>query len=162
MKRRRLLLGPLVLAVAILLGACGGDGGHAGHGGDEAGTSVALGEQADAGEADRTIEVTASDKLEFDPDSLDVDAGEVITFKVTNEGKAEHEFVLGDEAYQEEHEKAMAGGEHHSNEDANAVALPPGETAELTWHFTESGEIQFACHVGGHYEGGMFGVITVQ
>ena len=34
----------------------------------------------------------------------EVDAGEVVTFVVQNKGKAEHEFVLGDADYQEQHE----------------------------------------------------------
>lgn len=153
-------------SAALFLGACSSDGDHDAHnsgaGSEGEMPGVVPGEPASASDADRTIDVSASDELSFDPESIEVEAGEVITFSVTNDGNIDHEFVLGDESYQKDHEMAMSEGMEHGSEDDSAVPLPPGDTAELTWRFTESGEVQFACHVAGHYEGGMFGTVTVQ
>lgn len=84
----------------------------------------------------------------------------MVTFVVQNKGKAEHEFVLGDADYQEQHEGDMQGG-HGMSRVRNAVTAGPGETAELTWCFDESGDLLFGCHEPGHYDGGMVGQITV-
>jgi uncharacterized cupredoxin-like copper-binding protein len=43
----------------------------------------------------------------------------------------------------------------------NAVKVGPGETAELTWRFDETGTLLYGCHEPGHYEGGMVGTIEV-
>lgn len=113
---------------------------------------------ADSADADREIEVTTSDALSFEPDSIPVKQGEVVTFVITNEGEAVHEFVLGDEAYQQAHEDDMHSGMDHAD---NAVTIEPGKTKSLTWEFTDAGEILYGCHVPGHYEGGMVGTIEV-
>ena len=118
------------------------------------------GESADAAEADREIEVTANDDLRFEPASIEVSAGEIITFIVRNVGDIDHEFVLGDEAYQEMHASDMEESDHMSDTD-NAVTVAPGETKEVTWRFTEAGEVLFGCHEAGHYDAGMIGTIEV-
>ena len=64
---------------------------------DDMDMSGAFGEPADASEADRTIEVTVDNDLAFEPAEFEVAAGEVVTFRITNTGDVEHEFVLGDE-----------------------------------------------------------------
>ena len=125
-------------------------------GAEEAAGSVP-GAPAEASEATKEVEVAAFDQLRFDPASIEVSAGAVVTFVVTNEGKREHEFVLGDADYQEAHGGDMA----HDMSMGNAVTVAPGETEELTWRFEESGEVLYGCHVSGHYDGGMVGKIEV-
>lgn len=125
--------------------------------------SFAFGEPGDPADADRTVEIEANDSLKFDPDSVEVTAGETVTFVITNTGNLDHEFVLGDEAAQADMEAEMADMEggmemHH---DPNAITLPAGETMELTWTFTTAGEVLFGCHVPGHYDAGMRGTVTV-
>lgn len=142
---RRLALG--ALAASLVLSACGGS--HEDH--DPGATE---------GESTTTVEVSALDSLAFEPGALQVEAGEVVTFVVSNPGKSPHEFVLGDEQYQEEHARMMEDG-HGMEHDDNALELAPGETAELTWEFEDAGEVLFACHVAGHYDGGMVGTIRV-
>lgn len=44
---------------------------------------------------------------------------------------------------------------------ANAIRIEPGETAELTWTFTDPGTVLMGCHEPGHYDAGMRGTITV-
>ena len=131
---------------------------------DDMEMSGAYGEPADASEADRTIEVTANDELRFDPAEFEVAAGEVVTFRVTNAGEAEHEFVLGDEQAQQQMAEEMDGGDDHahSGDMSNAVTVHGGEQVELTWRFPdEPTTVLIGCHVPGHYEAGMRGSVTV-
>jgi uncharacterized cupredoxin-like copper-binding protein len=48
------------------------------------------------------------------------------------------------------------------HEEPNAMTINPGETNELTWHFTEPGTVLIGCHQVGHYAGGMKATITVE
>lgn len=169
--RRKVLAAAAALA---LLGACGGghdhdgeaaspDDGHAhshehSHGGgDEA--AFAFGAPGNPSAATRTIEVVAEDPYRFSPRDLEVEPGETVTFVVTNEGRHEHEFVLGDEEYQASHAQEMAAGAMHH--EGNAVTVAPGATEELTWTFPNGGDVLYGCHVAGHYDGGMVGAIRV-
>ena len=165
---RRLLL--LALVVALLAAACGGNGGSqgssaesGGHEGHEmeGGQGSAMGEPAQASDADRTLQVVMLDELSYDPEEMEVEEGEVVTFEVVNEGKTTHEFVLGDEEYQQEHEQEMADGAGHGDMSDNALSLEPGDSGSLTWRFTEPGDVLYGCHEPGHYEGGMVGRIKV-
>jgi uncharacterized cupredoxin-like copper-binding protein len=83
-----------------------------------------------------------------------------VTFVVTSAGSAEHEFYLGDETAQAEHEQdMMSGGMAHG--DPAGISVKPGETKDLTYTFAEAGETLAGCHVVGHYGGGMKAAITV-
>ena len=125
----------------------------------EAAAGFTFGEPGDPSAATRTIEVAAGDPFRFEPDDLELNPGETVTFVVSNEGDTVHEFVLGDRAYQDSHEEMMASGAMHHG--GNAVTVAPGETQELTWTFPEDGEVLYGFHVAGHYASGMFGTITV-
>jgi uncharacterized cupredoxin-like copper-binding protein len=154
------------LAAISLTASCGGSGGADGGGHDAMGhdtgaATFEFGEPGDREDADRTIEVAALDSLEFEPERLTVDAGETVTFEVTNEGRAPHEFVIGDRAYQEEHEQQMSEGAEHDLSAGNIIELDPGADDGITWTFSEAGDVLFACHVENHYAGGMFGTIEV-
>lgn len=121
----------------------------------------ALGEAGNAADADRTIHITANDQLVFDPATIDVAVGETITFEIENVGSVDHEFVLGSAEYQAHHEEEMAAGGMEMGSEPNEVEVAEGETASLTWHFTDAGTTQFGCHEPGHFPAGMFGTITV-
>jgi len=123
---------------------------------------ITFGEPGQAGEEDRVVEVTQLDEMRFDPPSIEVQAGETIRFEVTNAGQAPHEFVLGDAAFQADHEEEMAAmGGTPMMDEPNAIAVEPGETGTVVWTFTEGGTLEYACHVPGHYPAGMAGEITV-
>jgi uncharacterized cupredoxin-like copper-binding protein len=111
----------------------------------------------------RTIEVTASDELRFEPDAYTVAAGETVLFEVHNTGQIVHEFVIGDEDEQAAHEDemSMASGMEMTDE-PNAISIVPGETKTLEWTFDEAGEILAGCHEPGHYDGGMVATIHVE
>lgn len=91
---------------------------------------------------------------------MSVTAGMPVTFVVTNSGATDHEFYLGDEAAQMQHEKEMSIDGMTHDEPAG-ISVKPGETKELTYTFAAAGQALAGCHVAGHYGGGMKAAITV-
>lgn len=158
-----------VVVIALLalaaFGSCAGppqDGDGAAEETPRSDAAAPFGTPGAADEVDRTVQVRALDDLSFDPTEITVDAGETIRFVVTNDGDAPHEFVIGDSAYQQEHEEAMAHGGGHSSVTGNAISVEPGQVSEVVWTFSDPGEVLYGCHVEGHYEGGMVGTVTVE
>jgi uncharacterized cupredoxin-like copper-binding protein len=150
MKSRLLALLP---AIVMLVAACSSSGASPSASGAEPSA-------ASAEAAATRIDVALTDELRMEPSSMTVPAGVPVTFVITNTGAIEHEFVLGDEEAQAEHEAEMAaGGMRHDEPDAVAVA--PGQSKELTYTFAEPGETLAGCHVAGHYDVGMKATITV-
>lgn len=133
----------LVVSLLVVAGACGGDGGSE--------------------SAGRTIEVTMRD-IAFDPDRLEVKAGETVEFAFKNTGMAEHEAVIGDAEFQEQEEKGggHSEGHHGGGEKVPRVVLSPGREGKLTYTFDEPGEILIGCHVPAHWTAGMKVTVTVQ
>ncbi len=124
---------------------------------------VAFGEPSEPGDADRVIEIDATDEFTFEPDNVEVEVGETVTFRVVNVGELPHDFTIGDAETQDEHEAEMADmpmGDPDGH-DANAVTVLAEESAEMTWTFTEPGTILMGCHIPGHYDAGMRGEITI-
>lgn len=129
-------------------------------------------------EVDRTIQVEAGD-MWFDPETLGITAGETVRFQVVNTGNLQHEFVIGDADAQQAHREMMqamddshgAGHDGHGGHDMAegahggempAVAIAPGETAELVWTAPAGvDELVYACNIPGHYESGMYGEIQL-
>ncbi len=129
------------------------------------GVPSALGTPADASKATRTVVVHAGDDLKYQPASISVKVGETITFQVVNDGKAQHDFVLGDAKTQDDHQASMAGMQAGSQmlmpDASNAVHIPPAQTKSITWTFTTAGSTLYGSHEPGDYAGGMKGTITV-
>ena len=157
----------LLILLVVALGSCGSsDGGGAAGGGHQhehgpapmAGATAEFGEPATASDADRTIQVETLDSLRFEPAQVDVETGEVIRFEVTNVGRLDHEFVLGDEAFHESDAARMNADHAHGT----GVFVAPGETKEVIWRFSKAGEVVFACHVNDHYSAGMRGTLVVE
>ena len=44
---------------------------------------------------------------------------------------------------------------------SESVLVAPGESAEITYTFDETGDVLLGCHQAGHYDGGMVATITV-
>ena len=142
MVRRRLIL--TALPLVLLIAACSRPDG-AGEG--DAGT--------------RTISVSMTDELRFDPDEISATAGETVRFEVTNDGEIVHEFLIGDEAAQAQFEEEMAANGMEHNTDAG-VSVDPGQTETFEYTVGEAGtELLAGCHEPGHYDGGMVATITV-
>ncbi len=160
----------LAAALAVLLAACGGDSTTTPEStttstviadGDH--EQFAFGEPGVPADADRVIEITAGDDFRFDPASIKVTTGETVTFRVMNTGAIPHDFTLGDDATQQshaEHMEEMAGVT--MPDEPNAMVIDPGETRELTWHFTEPGSFLIGCHQTGHYAAGMMAEVFVE
>lgn len=137
--------------------------------------SFAFGEPAPAAQATRSIEVVLKD-IAFEPNRIQVKAGETVRFVIVNQGQLPHEFNLGDKAMHLEHQKEMAamqGMDHgqmnhgqmnhaHGHGAGNTVLVQPGQRAELTWTFRASAPIEFACNVPGHYQAGMVGDLIIE
>lgn len=146
----------------------GHSGGHEekGHGGeghahDSEGSPV--GAPVDAKMATRTIKVTTKDTMRYEfSDKLNLKAGEVVKFIVTNEGKIAHEFSVGDAEEQKSHQAMMMNMPNMVHSDGNTVTVKPGETKELIWKFTEGAEVVFACNIPGHFQAGMFKKASVE
>ncbi|MGH8672310.1 MAG: cupredoxin domain-containing protein [Burkholderiales bacterium] len=130
-------------------------------GSDHAHAVSTAGKPGTAGKVAREIKVTAGDTMRYDPSSIQVNPDETIRFIVTNTGKLAHEFVLGDAKEQREHAVMMQKMPGRVHKDANTVTVEPGATKTLIWQFGEAGEVEFACHVPGHYEAGMVGRVLV-
>ena len=107
------------------------------------------------------VEVTLTDALRIEPSVMTVPAGVPVTIIVSNAGAIDHEFYLGDEAAQADHEQEMQSMGGMMHDDANGIAVDPGETKELTFTFAEAGDTLAGCHVEGHYTAGMKAAITV-
>lgn len=164
----------LLVAVSLLLGACTQENPAIESSpaeqdemseADQEDRIAEFGEPGDPAEADRTIEVDMVDALRFEPEELDVQVGQTVTFVLINRGEIVHEFVIGDEEYQQDHADEMMemmeeGAMDHEHL-PNALDVAPGETGELTWTFTQEGELLYGCHEPGHYQGGMVGTINV-
>ncbi len=157
-------LSGVVLAAALSLvgSSCGGSG-------TEPSTTFTTGEMeysfgspAEPADADHIVEIAATDDFAFDPAELTFTPGETITFRIVNQGSLVHDFTLGDQATQDEHEAEMAEMNGMVHDQPNVVTVPAGETMELTWTFTEAGTVLIGCHQPGHYAGGMKGQITVE
>lgn len=134
----------LTATVVLLMAACAGGG-----------------SASDSGGEPRTVKVTMSDALRFEPDTMTAAPGETVRFEVTNAGQSVHEFLIGDEAAQATFEEEMAGGEMDHDTDAG-VSVDPGETETFDYTFGDAGETVLAgCHEPGHYDGGMVATIIV-
>jgi uncharacterized cupredoxin-like copper-binding protein len=113
-----------------------------------------------SGAATRIV-VTLTDSLRIEPAGISVPASVPVTFVVTNSGAIDHEFYLGDEAAQAEHEKEMVSMGGMAHDEPAGILVKPGETKELTYTFAQAGTTLAGCHVAGHYGGGMKAPITV-
>ncbi|MEQ8252669.1 MAG: cupredoxin domain-containing protein [Oceanibaculum nanhaiense] len=168
------------IPLAPLQAAPGHSGGH-GHG------SAAIGEPGKAAEASRTVTIVMGDNY-YEPERIEVSAGETIRFVVQNKGEFLHEFNIATPEMHAAHQKEMAvmfehgmltptgieremmkmdhakmGMSHSMNhDDPNSVLLEPGQSGELIWTFPSSGTLEFACNIPGHYETGMVGAVQLR
>jgi uncharacterized cupredoxin-like copper-binding protein len=110
-----------------------------------------------------TVSLTETDDGEmlFEPRDLTFKAGETVAFTITNDGEAEHEFVMDTLDNNAKHKELMAKFPEMEHDDPNAIRLQPGEKGTILWTFANAGTFEFACLIPGHYEAGMHGALTV-
>lgn len=173
MKRTSLYLLSLSVVLLLVLAACAQPGGGA----------ATSGGSSSSGET--TITMTES---KFDPDTIQVKAGQEVTLRLVNEGEKEHEILFGRNLKMEEgapggyevdlferdpNQVEASGGEgfHEGTpeeiaEEGYHVELEPG--AEGTLVFTvpasKAGEWEMGCFIddGAHYDEGMKGTFVVE
>lgn len=105
--------------------------------------------------------------LKFQPETIEVTAGQPVKITMRNEGFLEHDFSVMDIAVKDvdEHSHASEGHTGHmasADEPDIHVAAVAGETGTLAFTPTEPGTYEFYCAVPGHREGGMVGTLVVQ
>jgi len=177
-----LMIGASLLAAPAATFAAPGGAGHK-H------DTAAIGEPAKATAKTRTVQITMGDNY-YEPNTVQVKAGETVRFIVTNKGEFLHEFNIGTAAMHAAHQKEMAMMMEHGmltptginkemanmdhskmpgmegtsmkHDDPNSVLVEPGKTKDLTWKFTKNAVLEFACNIPGHYESGMVGKVDMQ
>lgn len=173
--RNRLALAACVLAFSV--SAVASPGSHA-----------EIGHPAAAASATRTVSPAFTSRV-LGENARSVISMLTVRFVLVNKGQLLHEFNLGDAAMHAEHQKEMlkmqqsgamtTTGMHHAgmdhgamgqgsmpmagmtHDDPNSVLVEPGKTAELTWTFGGTRDLEFACNVPGHYQAGMVGTLKV-
>ena len=109
----------------------------------------------------RTITIEMSDNMRYSPENVMVNKGETIRFVVKNVGQVRHELSLGTPEELAEHLEQMKKHPEMEHDEPSKITLDPGKHGEIVWHFTQPGEVHFACLMPGHYEAGMKGKVTV-
>jgi uncharacterized cupredoxin-like copper-binding protein len=94
----------------------------------------------------------------FQVEDLTVVAGTEVTFVLDNGDPIGHELIVGPPDVHRRHE---AGIEAVHPPRPGEVSVGPNARAETTYAFDEVGEVEYACHLPGHYAYGMRGTVTV-
>jgi uncharacterized cupredoxin-like copper-binding protein len=138
MKKRSVLVLSMGLLLAVLLGACSGSSGP------------------------QTVNITAKD-FAYEASQTTFKVGVPYHFVIKNEGSVAHELMImkpmDESGMDMEEMDKLALANVESDE------LEPGQTATLDYTFLEPaamGELEFACHIKGHYDQGMHIPIEVQ
>ena len=136
--KTRLTLGMVLVLIVVILSACGG-------------TSSSTPNQVNVTLSEFKIQ---SSQSTFTP-------GKTYQFVVTNNGKVAHEFMImpmkmnmGNMSMDEMHKMALAMIDN----------VNPGETKTVDYTYPQSNagkQLEFACHLPGHYEAGMRLPVTV-
>ena len=160
--RRQLLL----VATACGLGFSGlarahGSEGHGKKAGPVRKEQKDWGIAGDAKSSRRTVEVGMGDNMRFTPARIDVRLGETVRFRVKNNGRAMHEFVIGTKAENARHAELMIKFPNMEHDEPHMAHVAPGKTGEIVWTFNRAGTFEFACLIAGHYSAGMVGTINV-
>lgn len=110
----------------------------------------------------RTIAVSMTDELRFEPASFTVQAGETVRFVVSNEGQVVHEFLIGDEEDQARFEGEMGEMDGIEHDSEAGVSVQPGSEEEFNYIFAVAGELLAGCHEPGHFAGGMVATLSIE
>ncbi len=121
----------------------------------------AWGIAGDAKAVTRTIAIGMDDSMRFSVSELKFKQGETVRFKIVNNGKLMHEFVLGTKAENKKHAEYMMKFPDMEHDEPYMAHVSPGKLGEIVWTFNRAGEFEFACLMAGHYQSGMVGKIKV-
>lgn len=154
----RHMIAGAALLMALLLAACGGNTGRTDNHMHDASTPGAAANAADGQE----IDIALTDfKVASSQTSFVV--GKPYRFVITNASKTPHELAI---APPMDPGHMMSDAEMHmaSLVHVDADQLPTGTAKTVTYIFTSpatAGQLEFGCHIAGHYDAGMHTPITV-
>ena len=101
-----------------------------------------MGSESMPGPVEGALEVTVTAvDIDFQPDALEIAAGEPTNVKIINEGETVHDFTL-------------EAADLHVN-------IEPGETLTTSFTLDEPGTYEAKCTVAGHADAGMTIDVTV-
>ncbi|HET7488352.1 MAG TPA: hypothetical protein VFJ85_10520 [Acidimicrobiales bacterium] len=135
-----------VVAVAGLLGACGGGSSGGGVESLDPGTST-----------DATVRMAMAE-YKYTPNATTVASGQAVRFEFPNAGSLQHEARVGTMEQQEAYEKDRSG----PGADLPSVLVQPGQTGELLLRFAKPGTYVIGCHELGHWAAGQKATVTVR
>ena len=95
----------------------------------------------------------------FTPASFSVTAGTTVRIVVRNADPIDHELIVGDQATQDRHERGRDA--HHHGVVPGEVSVAAGEAVVTTYRFDRPGQYIYGCHLPGHWDYGMRGVVQV-
>jgi uncharacterized cupredoxin-like copper-binding protein len=95
----------------------------------------------------------------FTPGSFSVEAGTTVQIVVRNTDPIDHELIVGDQAVQDRHEQ---GTDAKHGAIPGEISAPAGTVVVTTYHFGRPGRFLFGCHLPGHWNYGMHGVIDAR
>ena len=120
-----------------------------------------FGRPGDPKKVTRTVRIGMADTMRYTPAELKVRRGETVKFIVRNNGKQDHEMVLGTLNDLQAHAEMMKKHPGMEHEEAHMLDLKPGKTGILVWQFTHAGTFHFGCFEPGHFDAGMVGRVIV-
>ena len=145
----RALVGLLPVAVVLLATAC-----------STGKPAASLGSGIDP----RVITIDLLD-FRFEPAVVEVRLGESIRFIAVNRADLPHELFIGSSAEQDRHHALHAGAAPDKqavlDDGVTGIYVPARGTGQFTYRFDQEGELVIGCHLVGHFEAGMVGVIKV-
>ena len=101
----------------------------------------------DSAKVSRTIPIEMNDAMRFTPNSVSAKAGETVRFFIVNKGKVPHEMVIGTAEEIDEHAELMKQMPGMAHQEANQIALSPGQRGGIVWKFAKAGTVTYACLV---------------
>jgi uncharacterized cupredoxin-like copper-binding protein len=161
MKKINTAIFAALIAGASTFAMAHGDEAHAKKAGPVKKEQKAWGIAGDAKSVTRTVTLTMTDNMRFNPDKLEVKQGETIKFIIKNGGKVMHEMVIGTKTDLDEHAALMMKFPGMEHEEPYMAHVGPGKTGEIIWTFNKPGTFDYACLIAGHYQAGMVGKVTV-
>jgi uncharacterized cupredoxin-like copper-binding protein len=95
----------------------------------------------------------------FEPDFIVVPAGVPITITLRNDDPIDHEWIVGSTAVHESHRH---GTEAVHDQLATEISVPALSTKTTTVTFDTYGDLAYTCHLPGHEEYGMTGILRTR
>ena len=158
MRIKRLVIAAIVILAAPVAAGCGSsDEGNGGQAATPEPTATQTATQPAAAGRALTIRMT---EFAFDPKDTSAKAGKV-TITAPNDGKVVHELVL---LKTDEDPAALPKKDDEVDESTSVgeiADVEPGSTKKATFKLAP-GKYAMVCALPGHYEGGMYGSLTVE